>query len=524
MKWYHKTFLFFQRNWWFISLLVLLVITFGLFTWFQAVPTLADPDSFYHIKMAQLIPKEGIMKTLPWLQYTILRNVFIDQHFLYHVFLIPFVYSLDPIQGAKLATVMLCSALIITFYLFLRSERVKFAFIYSLILLASTPFIFRINLIKAPVLSIILLLLGLLFLFKKRPVALFVLSFIYVWAYGGFILILVFSGVYALVGVCFDVIWHRRYRKFWLVVKGNEELRLFLAAVAGVIAGLVINFQFPQNLVFYWHQLVEIGIVNYQKVISVGNEWYPYPLKDLFGGTALICVLLLISMYSFVVRPLRPSKKLITTLIIFLFFLAFTLKSKRYIEYYVPFAIIFCAFSLNHYLQAIDWQRLWRTCYTWYLRHRIAATILLIYFVVTVPTLIIKDERATYHDLKGGISINRFSRVSAWLVQNSKPGDIVFHSSWDEFPMLFYFNSKDYYIFGLDPTFSYEYSHELHKKIVDLTIGTQTNDVYQDIKYTFKSSFVFVEKNHSAMNNNIKNSSGFKEVYADEEATVYQVL
>ncbi len=503
--------------------LLLLTISFACFTYFQAVPSFADPDSFYHIKMAMLIPQEGIIKTFPWLQSTILRDSYIDQHFLYHVLLIPFVYSTSPIPGAKLVTVFLCTGLVMLFYWFLRSEKVKLSFAYALVLLATTPFIFRINLVKAPVLSIIFLLGGLIFMFRRRRIALMILSFFYVWAYGGFILILVFSGIYALVSLVYEMVKNRRSNFFQLLTK-NSEVRLFLWSLAGVVAGLIVNPQFPQNIIFYWHQLVKIGIINYQSVIAVGNEWYPYPLKDLFGGTAIICILLLILFYLFVVRTPRLSKKTITSLIIFVFFLVFTLKSKRYVEYYVPFAIIFCALGLNHYLEKTNWSELWSKFYLFYLRHRIVSTILIVYFLVTVPALIGKDERGVYNDLKNGIPITRFSAASAWLYENSRPGDIVFHSSWDEFPMLFYFNSKDYYIFGLDPTFSYELSHELHQKIVDITTGQQTDNLHEDIKNTFKSSFVFVEKNHTGLNNNIRNSQGFQEVYADGEATVYRVL
>ena len=275
---------------------------------------------------------------------------------------------------------------------------------------------------------------------------------------------------------------------------------------------------------FYWHQLVKIGIINYQKVIPVGNEWYPYKFIDLTAGSAIVSIILLISFYLLVVNYKKPSKKLITLFIIFIFFFVFTLKSSRYVEYYVPFALIFGAFALNNYLGRIDWVKLWAIFSSFYMRHRIVTTILIIYFLATLPTVIIKDIRHTYSDLKGGIKIDRFQKASSWLEENSQAGDIVFHSSWDEFPILFYFNSKNYYIAGLDPTFTYEYDKDLYKKMVDITLGNQKENLYEDIKKKFNSSYVLVEKGHTAMNTNIQADDGFKQVYEDEEATVYQVL
>ncbi|MFQ5434071.1 MAG: hypothetical protein ACE5FD_04265 [Anaerolineae bacterium] len=105
--------------------------------------------------------------------------------------------------------------------------------------------------------------------------------------------------------------------------------------------------------------------------------------------------------------------------------------------------------------------------------------------------------------------MDRFADASKWLKNNSESGDIVFHSSWDEFPLLFYFNSENYYIAGLDPTFSYEYDEELYHKMVDITVGNQTENIYNDIKDKFNASYVLVESNHDAMNKNIRNSEGF---------------
>ena len=40
------------------------------------------------------------------------------------------------------------------------------------------------------------------------------------------------------------------------------------------------------------------------------------------------------------------------------------------------------------------------------------------------------------------------------LRQTSKQGDLVFADDWDVFPVLFYYNHHNYYMFGLDPIYS----------------------------------------------------------------------
>lgn len=519
MEFLNRLSLFFSKNWYWLSYVLIIVIAFSYFLLFQIYPSFADPDSFYHVKVSELILEDGVIKDFPWLQFTVLKDNYIDQHFLYHVFLIPFISLLGPVAGAKLANVMLTTAFTLIFYWFLRKNKIAYSFLFTILLLATTPLIFRLNLVKAPSLSLLILLLGLYCIFKKKYLGLFILSFIYVWAYGGFILMLLLVVFYSLVSLVYN----------WLKKKSvsralDDGVKLIFSCSGGMLLGLVVNPYFPENLYFYWHQLIKIGIINYQNVIGVGNEWYPYGFIELLSGTALLSITLLVVIYFVITNLKKLSKESVVLFFIFLFFLIFTLKSRRYVEYYVPFAWLFCAFVLNYYLLQFRSREIFNKFIKFYFRRKILTTVLLVYFLATIPALIIRDVRDTKNDFKNGISVNRFKGASTWLLDNSKDGDIVFHSSWDEFPILFYHNTKNYYIVGLDPTFMYEYDRQLHKKMVDITVGRQGDNLYHDIKEVFNSSFIFVEKNHTGMNNNVKKVEKFREVYSDDEATIYKVL
>ncbi|MDP2685182.1 MAG: hypothetical protein Q8P20_09185 [bacterium] len=513
-----------KNNWWIFAYLILLVVSFSYFIYLQSSPTFADPDSFYHAKSALRIADGEIDKTFPWLQSTVLKDSYIDQHFLYHVFLIPFVKLMDPLLGTKLANIILSVSLVILFYWLMRKYWVKFAFWYAFLLMITTPFIFRINLIKAPVFSIIILLIGLYLLFDYRYKWLFVLSFLYVWAYGGFILILFFSGAYMVAGIYKDIVKRRRFRKIGLIIGHNRELKLFLTSLGGVFFGLIINPYFPQNLVFYWHQLVKIGIINQQSVIPVGNEWYPYNFFNLTAGTALMTILLVSTLIFFVIYFKKLNKKSLALFFIFLLFFIFTLKSRRYVEYYVPFTFLFIAFSINIFLENISYKKIGEYFIKFFSKFWYVAIIVLLYFAVMIPLIVVKDIKQTRQDFKNGISLTRFEKASTWLYNDSQPGDIVFHSSWDEFPILYYFNSKNYYIIGLDPTFAYEYDEVAYQKIVDITTGQQTENIYDDIKNIFKAKYLLIENNHQSMERNIKKEENFVKVYKDDEATIYEVL
>ena len=337
-------------------------------------------------------------------------------------------------------------------------------------------------------------------------------------------MILVFAGLYLAAALAFGVVRAMKNTASWSAIGHATQFHLFGVTLAGVMAGLVINPYFPQNLTFYWHQLVKIGIINYQHVISVGNEWYPYKFIDLTGGSALLTMLLVAAIGLICVYWRRLSQKTLTLFFIFFLFLAFTLKSRRYVEYYVPFAVLFSAFALNDIWRMFGYPAIWDKVKALFRRQKILFTAVILYFIVFIPLVAAKDMRQTYRDLRGGNSALRFAASSRWLKENTPAKSVVFHSSWDEFPLLFYHNSHNYYIAGLDPTFTYEYSPEAYRKMVDITIGKQTEGIFQDLREVFGASYVFVEKKHTAMDKNIKNSSGFMAVYSDNEATIYKLI
>src|SRR3989338_4123818 len=150
-------------------------------------------DGYYHIKMAEIIKTHGIIKKFHWLQMTDLKEHYVDHHFLYHFLLIPFTYF-GLIEGAKLSAVFFPSLMVLAFYLFLKKFDVKFPIIWSLLLLSSShPFLFRMCLPRAPAIALIFLFAGLYMTFKKKYFQIILLSFFFVWLYGGFILMILFA-------------------------------------------------------------------------------------------------------------------------------------------------------------------------------------------------------------------------------------------------------------------------------------------------------------------------------------------
>ena len=138
-----------------LQYLLIAVFAYSLFFWLQSAPVLSDPDSFYHAKIAIFLSRGQIVHQFPWLQFTTLKDHFVDHHFLYHIFLIPFVSLFpDPLAGLKFSVVVVGTAIFTLIFWFLKTQKTPFAFLLTLILLTAGPYLFRANLAKAPILSL----------------------------------------------------------------------------------------------------------------------------------------------------------------------------------------------------------------------------------------------------------------------------------------------------------------------------------------------------------------------------------
>lgn len=515
------------------ALILVFVVTFAYFLLLQGSRVFADPDSFYHVKVAQLIGEQGFLSAFPWLTYTKLAAHYTDQHFLYHVFLLPFVTLFPPIFGAKVATALINAALITLFAAFFIKLRVRFWLVYIGILLATNPFLFRINLVKAPGLSIILLLIGWMLLVRRRPWALAALGFAYVWTYGGFTLLIVLAGVYAAVQALYSMYHERAFaRVFRRVVPLRWHLRSLFrrtplvlagATAAGVVLGVVANPFFPHNLSFYWQQLVQIGIVNFQTVINVGGEWRPYGFVELVAGTVFVSIALLFAVLAYLFRGRRQTPESWTLLVMTVFFFLITLKSRRYVELYVPFAVLFAAYAHRDALRGVSTKDIMRVARRYFLRHTVVAVLLAAYFCITVFTIVTRDTMNLYSDLKKGTPIDQFAGVGTWLKQNTQKDSIVVTSDWDEFPPIFYQDSWNRYIIGLDPTFMYVYDAALYERWAKLTMGQRSADATAIITKDLRSRTVIVTKDHQAFRQTMQEQKSFSVVYEDNDAWIYQL-
>ena len=127
-------------------------------------------DPYYHVKVSELMMQHGILKEFPWTQISIWKNQFSDKEFLFHVYLMPFIFILPSLMIAgKVAISVLGGTLFTLFYRFLNLFRIRHPFIWTLIGFGvNYTFLQRVCMIRPHVLSVVLILLFVEALWKRQ--------------------------------------------------------------------------------------------------------------------------------------------------------------------------------------------------------------------------------------------------------------------------------------------------------------------------------------------------------------------
>ncbi len=491
------------------ELALVFFLSAAFFTFFQQYKTFPDPDSFYHAKMGTILSEGTVLHEFPWLSFTILRDRFVDHHFLYHLLLVPFIRLAGPLLGTTIATIIFAAFAFTVFHFVLRRFSVRYAPMFTALLFVTGSFIFRMNLAKASSLSVAVFLLLFLALWERRTTTIFFLSFLYVWLFDGWPLAILLGAV-----VFFGT---------WIANRATREhaptpWKPFAATIVGLFAGIVVNPYFPANLSFFWAHIGRIALLRPLNPVPLGMEWGSLTPLELFNFTPLIFIFGFISLAFFLLqmaivrgeeqsRITRSAPLIFTTGILAGILFVATLIARRHIEYLAPATTLFVAFLFTntiHFLPILPRNRFVRGC-------------LIVYCVGAVSFLAGRDVLTTTTRFQNGFSWNRYRGVSAYLREHTEKGSLVFNARWDDFPMLFYWNDWNRYIVGLDPTFLYLFDRGAYERFAAITRGE--GDLQKSIAAFGARFFVVSGKNEELLEK--VRSAGLRELYHDSEAFIY---
>ena len=517
-------------------------IAIGLIFWKLQFSTSSiccgDYDGYYHIKWSRMLWESLRNRNFPpqftWLPLTTLDpRHYVDHHLLFHVLQMPFTWFGNLRLGAKISAAIFASLAVLSCYWLILRYRIRYPLIWLLALLAcSAPFLYRLNMAKAPPFAIIYLIIGIHLLFSKKYWPLIPLSFIFTLTYDMFVLLILAAIIWtAVIG------WTER----------RFEWRPLTWVAIGALAGLVINPYFPQNLhLLYEHLKIKLTPSDFST--DVGKEWYPYDSWEFIGNSLVACVAMLVGYIGFDPSDRRRSHHQLFFLIFSTALMIMTARSKRFVEYWPPFAVIFSAFTLQPWLLGIrstltrlstdmldelqpfldrhgpgspinetERQELFKSI--------ISATIaiaLAVVFFINIAGIKDLGVKGVIRDIADSGSHDYYRAGAEWMRANLTPGQIIFNTDWDDFPRLFYFDPTHAYVSGLDPTYLYDKDPALSKLNDDITLGKE-EDPGPLIRDRFGSRYVFTDNSHGDFFDNAQKSGWFEIVYEDRDCTILHI-
>lgn len=464
-----------------------------------ATPTLLGTDDYYHARISEeIIRQRRLHLEFPWLPLTILNEqAFVDHHLLFHLYVAPWA-AIGGMNGAKLAAVSIAAAVFAAFWLLLRQMRVSWPAIWTLALFGmSVPFLHRLLMVRAQGAALLILLIALMLLLARRHRWLIAAAFAFTWLYNGFVLLLGFALAYALAA------WIAERRIEWQPVAYTT---------IGIALGLIVNPYFPANIAFVIDHLG--AKADLESSVRVGNEWYPYSIPVWFesSGGALLAMVL-----AFIAPSFRDGKRdRVENMLMFsaLITLFMALQSRRFIEYFPAFALLFCAAAcgripLSGWLPVLSQVKFQRPA-----QAALASAAVAIVMLALPPT---------YERIRDTANATDFSGAAQWLAQNSPPGTRVFQTDWDDFPRLFYFNTSNTYLVGLDPTYLQIANPGLWDQWTAIVQG-EIERPSAAIQQTFGASYVISDTKHNRFEDQARDDPGMQLVYHDQDTYVWRII
>ncbi len=500
-----------------------------------ATPYFIDFDSHYHAKMALMIKDFGVLQSFPWLFFTTLHQAFVNQHFLFHVYLLPFVWLGGLFYGAKIAIVSAIALVFTLVYWLLKNEKAPAPLLISLLLLlAPTDFFFRLHMIRVQSVSLLFMLIGIMCLWYKKPILLFLVSFFYAWLYGGGF----FLPLIVLIYLGLDLLYEHKL-----------DVKLLIGGIGGYIAGFIINPYFPKNINYLFDQVFVTGLGYTQSGLNVGGEWRPYDTWYIFDMSLIYMILIAVTLFFLLFLGKKLSKQSMHIWIIQCLFLVLMWKSKRFVEYWPLFALLSVGMSIrdiarselfepiakkvgsilvlgliivlkyfnpyqantNFYQLAQKVGRITTDC----------LVVIILGLILTLGYFNLQKAKADFHP---PFSEADTENIMTCIQSHSMPGDIVFTDDWDIFTGYFFYNTYNHFIVGLDPAFMHRFNPLLYKQFADITMGKDRDDIARKISTVFQARYVVIDRDHREFRASVESSGGaFSKICENPTYTGYHI-
>ncbi len=143
-------------------------------------------------------------------------------------------------------------------------------------------------------------------------------------------------------------------------------------------------------------------------------------------------------------------------------------------------------------------------------------------FALPVLFLAGKTITAVYQEVQDADDVGYMAGASQWLQANTPAGNMVFQTDWDDFTYLYFNNTHNTYLVGLDPTYLQVANPSLWNLWVPITQGMVDRPSVL-IRDRFGASYVVSDTNHEAFAESADNDPNMRLVYSDRYSLVWQI-
>ncbi|MHC4841475.1 MAG: hypothetical protein ACYTDT_11090 [Planctomycetota bacterium] len=504
---------------------------------------LSGADGYYHIKMGYLyrtgeVPAAG--GDFHWTQNSIWKDEFSDKDYLFHVFLMPFTLMADGpadddglVHAAKLAQAVIVTLLMLTLFGVLRVYRVRGAWFFTLalIVVGASYMVFRLNLCRSYLFSIIFAMVGWVLLEKRARLPLVFLAAMYTLSYTASHLLLAMLVIRSIMDLIIGA-HEGSTRKKDLI----QNATLAGCIVGGIAIGCLLHPESWTLVKLWWIQNVvvlamshqdsfgkaldSIGAVvgiesNLQEAadLDLGSE-----LKPTKGPTAVFSTPLvffgpmLLPLFAAALRW-RPDRTSMQIAAIAVTWYVLYLVNGRFIEYAAPFMTIAIAVWITRLAQT-DGYKEWKEA------HKVTAKAAptAAFVLALVAACLIWFGASSNYVVRNRGDIRE---AGQWIHQNEQAhGKIIWHDRWDDFTELMFYASEADYLTGLDPTFMYVHDADKFNSWNRIRRGKEHNPL-KSIRDDFNADYILVHKSSSEflynkLSDEAKGGRLFLEISADD--------
>jgi hypothetical protein len=453
----------------FVGLLGLLIIQW-------LTPKIWGADGYLHVRMAEMIKSQGLLKSLPQARFSYFLDKFSDKDWLYHLFLIPFTLGKNIFIGAKWAAwlfggVFYSSLVIIASYYV---NPVGLALV-GLAPFLSSHFLLTLMRPRPMVLGITLGLWVVDGFLRKKNKQVFLSSLLYSMTHITGVLAVAYGGVVS--G------WR------WLF-KVRVKWKLLGLAIMGVILGFLIHPNFPNNFFYFYLNGVLVPFFAAKwGVLELGAEFFPMTTLEYLKNYPLIIVgILVMTLIVLVERP-RIQRKTQIMVILASVFVVMGMMSQRYIAHGYPFMVLGLGMFLSDWMNDGGFKK--------FLKKIERGTNLLMLVGVAVGLILIGSSfKKVVATARGTTIMNgHYEEMGNWLKDNVPEGELIFHANWSDSQYFIGINPKNDYFVTLDPVYMWHKNQEVYK-LYRAVAFAQLEDPYTTLKEVFKVNYGYADKRY----------------------------